>query len=363
MPELMLSTKRLVTYILVPILILIIPLIIAAGYQTTPNYNPNDWIGMSIAFGAAALTLVSILTSFLTSAENDRRTEFRETLNQIYDRLEKKSIIYESFDRSLKPLYDSAKIELQRQIEIRSPLKYSEGIFGFISFFLFLFSIFFVIFGWSFQWIVGSFLLGVGVLVNYLVYCIFEFYKMDVFSSVPEINGALEILFISINGEKVELSSTRENTYEVPIPKDVQKIEFQVRFSGETRNGFLHAVVKYTNGIETHYPDRNTYLIDFGFIDNYRLTLLEPLDTGVIQTLNSTILIFDLVLRSKANENTIIAQNIPISILGIKNVFRYCSLPDDFNVESIKLRIWEDPYYKPNYKRRKVTELTILPKK
>jgi len=355
-----LSRKRLLTYILVPILI--IPLILAAGYQPTPDYNPNDWINMSIALGAAALTLVSILTSFLTSVENDRRVDFRDTLNQLYDRLEKKSTIYESFDRSLKSLYDGAKRDLQHQIEIRSPLKYSEGIFGFISFFFFLFSIFFVIFGWSFQWIVGSFLLGVGIIVNYLVYCIYEFNKMDVLASIPDINGALDILFITINGEKAELSSNVENTYEISIPKDVQRIGFQVRFSGETRNGFLHAVVRYTNGLETHYPDRNTYLIDFGFTDNYRLTLLESLDTGVIQTVNSTILNFDLVLRSKDSENSLVARNVPISILGIKNVFKYCLLPDEFIVESIKLRIWEDPYYKPNYKRRKVNELTILPR-
>lgn len=344
--------------------VLIVSLVVAAAYQPTPNYNSNSWISMSIALGASVLTVVSILTSVLTSAENDRRAEFRDTLNEILKRLEAKAPIYEQNDRSLIPLYANSRQTIAQLIEQRSPLRYSEGIIGFASFFMFLISVFLVIFGWSFSWIVGSFLFGVGFLIIYLFYCINEFLSMDRFSSIPKVKGSLELLSITLNGEKVAMNPDSTNkVFHIPLTRETKKIGFKVRFMGEVRNGFLHAVVRYQNGLESHIPDRNTYLIDFGFIDNYRLTLLERLDTGIIQKIESFELQFDVVVRStpESVENPVIVKQIPISILGNRDVYRYCSVPDDYVIESIKLRIWEDPHYQPNYKRREVDLITILP--
>ena len=118
----------------------------------------------------------------------------------------------------------------------------------------------------------------------------------------------------------------------------------------------MHATVRYSNGLVSFVPDVNTFLANFGFIDDYHLTLLErEFDTGIIQTENSLDLPFELILRSNkgTEENPMIAKGF-IESLGEKAIFKNCSLNENFLTTTIELRMYEDPLYKPNSKRREV---------
>jgi hypothetical protein len=196
------------------------------------------------------------------------------------------------------------------------------------------------------------------LLVGYFTYVIEEFAAMDKFSRMRKKNGNLTILDIKINGTHIPFE-LKNKEISLTLNSKIERIEFKVRFEGTVRNGFLHAIVRYSNGLSSHIPDSNTFLANIGFIDNYHLTLLEKeFDTGVIQTdnaNNSLDLPFELILRSSKNtdENPIIAKAF-IEQLGLKSIFKYCSLTDNFVTTTIELRMYEDPLYRASFKGREV---------
>ena len=51
----------------------------------------------------------------------------------------------------------------------------------------------------------------------------------------------------------------------------------------------------------------------------------------------------------------------PVEGLGKRKVYKYCSIPKDFQVSAIEIRVYEDPFYKPNYKRRAIDLITVRP--
>lgn len=205
------------------------------------------------------------------------------------------------------------------------------------------------------------------MLTGYVIYCAKEFAKIDKFSFPPKKKGKLTLQRVKINGEPVHFRNENSDkaTKFVNFTQKIERLEFKIRFEGHVRNGFLHATVKYTNGRVSYIPDSNTYLSNFGFVDDYTLTPLEKeFDTGVLQGNGPVDLLFDLVLRSRkeTDENPVIARGF-IDRLGGKNIYRYCSIPEDFLVDSIEIRVLEDPFFKSNYKRREVDCITLRPRR
>ena len=344
-------------------LLLMIAWIALTEFAPTEFYKPDNWATISIAIGATILTLVGIITSILVSNENNRRVEFIANLSLISNKIEQKAGT--NPDKSLNEIYSNSIEKLRALVEGLAPLKYSEGLIGIFSFFFFLISALLAIFGYQFKFVIGNFVVGTVLLIGYVIYIIEEFIKIDVSSSLPKKNGKLTLLAIKLNGEPWQFENKNENEVSIKLNQIINRIEFKVRFEGEVRNAFLHATVRYANGLVSYIPDANTYLSNFGFINDFRLGLLESVfDTGTLQSDKQVDLSLDLVLRSEKGtaQNPVIAKGF-IERLGEKDIYKYCSIPEDFHIDSIEIRIWEDPFFKPNYKRREVDLITVRPQR
>jgi len=319
--------------------------------EPTDLYRPDNWAQMSISVGASILTLVGIIASIVTSSENNRRVEVDESLSAIKKRtVEKKNL---NPDRSLREIYDNSIQKIEAIRDSMSPIRYRESIVGIFSFFLFLASSLSAILANPFSFILGFFLVGIVLLIGYILYVFEEFVKIDVFSFPKKNKCTLSLLGVRINGIPQQF---KPEIKEIPISfnQNIERIEFKVRLKGKVKNGFLHATVKYRNGLISYIPDSNTFLANFGFIDNFHLTLLEKeFDTGVLQLNGSLDLDFDVIIRSEREsaENPLIWRGL-IERLGAREVYKHCSVNEDFIVDSIELRLYEDPFFKPSYKRR-----------
>lgn len=345
-------------YVLFVLVLVVIFRIAPFDFKTTNTFRPRNWAEMSIAVGASILALVGIITSIVVSNENNQRGQFVDELTNIMDKLRERASI--NADRSLTQIYDNSVQKMSETIDERLPLKYSDGIIGIISFFCFLLSALSALENITFKWVYGLFLTGVALLVGYVVYCILEFEKIDRFSRLPEMEGNLTLLSVRINGEAIPFNSDREPV--IAIPRRIRRLEFGVRFEGQVRNGFFHAVIRYRNGQSTHIPEPNTYLGDTVFAEG-RILVISPdkrLDTGILQSNGPVELLFD-VCRD-ISENPQIGET-EISGLGRRGIHRYCSIPEDYILESIELRVFEDPLFKSNYKRREIDLITVRPER
>lgn len=319
----------------------------------TSSYSADGWAQMSITIGASILTLIAIIAAIGMSTENNRRREFNENLTAILNKIDDKK--RRNPDKSLGDIYENSKHKIQDVIESVPPLKFTESMMGIMGFFLFLFSALFAILGTPFYFTIGFFLYGIAILVGYVLYVVEEFANMDKFSFVKKKNGSLSLLDVRVNGIHKEFELGKKEIT-LALNREIRRIEFKVRCEGRIRNGFLHATVKYSNELVSFIPDSNTFLANYGFVDDYHLTLLEKeFDTGILQIDNRIDLSFEVVLRSnkETDENPLIGIGF-IERLGEKKIFKHCSLTDNFLVKSIELRIYEDPLYKPNFKRREI---------
>ena len=322
----------------------------STNLSSNENFRADSWSQMSISIGASVLTLVAIITSIGLSNENNRRLEFNENLNGILNRIDKKN----NPDRSFDEIYENSKQKIRYVIDSVPILRYIESLIGIFSFFLFLFSAIFAVMGYPFFYTFGFFAYGIVFLIGYVMYVIEEFAIMDRFSNLSKPKGVLRLLRIKINGAQKEFELKNKEVL-LKLTKRVERIEFKVRFEGTTRNGFLHAIAKYKNGLSSHIPDSNTYLATFGFIDNYHLTLLEKeFDTGILQVEKSIDLTFEVILRGSkgTEENPLLGKGL---VGGFeKEVYSQCSIPENYDIEAIELRMYEDPLYRPNMKRREI---------
>lgn len=323
--------------------------------EPTELWKPDSWATLSVAVGATMLTLVSIITSILVSNENNRRTEFIEDFTLVFDRLEDKQRT--NPDRSLTAIYDNSMRKMRTLTDEMSPLKYSEGLIGMLSFFLFLFSAISAIIGNPFKLTIGYFGIGIILLIGYFIYIIEEFTKIDRLSTLPKKSGELTLLTARLNGENRHFEMRGKEAF-VQYNERITRMEFRARFAGYVRNGFLHATVKYADNVVSYVPDVNTYISRFVFADGYHLTI-EPdrrLDTGILQSNDPVELSID-VCRDIAENSTI--GEVEVSRIGRKPVHRFCSVPENSIVNTVGLRIWEDPLYKANYKRRDIDLITV----
>lgn len=346
------------SYIILALFIILIIRIELFELRTTEAFKPDSWAEMSFAIGASILTLVGIITSIVLSNENDRRREFIDDLTFVLNKLKYKARI--NPDRSLSRVYENSDERFSAIIADRSPLKYSDGIIGILSFFFFLTSGIIALENLYFKWIYGTFLTGVALLVGYVVYCIFEFKKIDGFSRLPELGERNLTLFsVSINGQSIHFDAESREPV-IAVYSRIRRMEFGVRLEGQVRNGFFHAVIRYRNGQSTHIPEPNTYLGDTEFADGLNLVISpnKRLDTGILQNNGPVELLFEVC--KDMTENPIIRE-IEVSRLGRREMRQYCSIPANYAIESIELRVWEDPLYQSSHKRREVAILTVLP--
>lgn len=322
--------------------------------EPTQWYKADNWATISIAIGATILTLVGIITSILVGNENSRRTEFIENLSFISNNVEEKGRI--NPDRSLTEIYNNSIRKMRVVIDQLAPLKYSEGIIGIFSFFFFLISALLAIYGYPFKFIIGNFAVGIILLVGYINYVIEEFLKIDSSSALPKKKGELTLLTLKINGNNQYFEMKSKET-SIKLTEKIRRMEFRVGFVGNVRNGFLHTSIRYTNGASSYIPDSNTFLSNFGFTDGYILTLYDRrLDTGLLQSDEPIELAMD-VCRD-LNENPF-QEDVPVEGLGRRKVYRYCSIPLNFQEDRIEIRVYEDPFFKPNFKRREIDVITI----
>ncbi len=338
--------------------VLTIYAIYSSEIAPTELFKPDAWAQMSISVGASALTIVAIITSIVVSNENNKRVEMTDCLAVMSNRIEEKKRL--NPDRSLDDIYDASKQRIDEAITMFSPIKYSLSTIGFLSFFNLLLSAVFAIEGFTFKLTLGSFFIGIILLCGYVVYVGEEFSIMDRLSSSRKKKGQLTLLANKVNGvpHQVALSGKKAT---ISSNRQIERIEFKVRFSGNAKNGFLHATVSYANGLVSYIPDASTYLGAFGFANDFRLVLLEKeSDTGILQMKGTIDLSFELVLRSrKQSEINPLIQETFIERLGKQEIYRHCSIGSDFRIKTIELRIYEDPFYKQNYKRREVDCITF----
>ena len=321
-------------------------------------YDPSVWIEMSVALGAAILTLVGIFTSILTSNENKRREELVEIINKIIVRIDDK--LKTIPDRSFHQHYIRYKTELNSLIELFSPLKYSKGLLGLGSFYFFLLDVILILFNYQYNVIFFGFIVGIAFLVGYLAYCMAEFVNIDKMNEVPTINGNVQLLNINVVGDDIHFnSSDGGKTFLIKTTVAFKNIIIKTHFKGKVRNGFLHATVFYNNNTVSYIPDRNTFLMDFGFINDNQLAVYAGEDTGAMQNDIDTDLSMNIKLRGEKNPTTKIGT-MPFGSLYF-DVYKNCTIPDIIKVTSIEIRVYEDPMYKPNYKRREVCLFTITP--
>lgn len=327
-------------------------------------YRPDNWASISISLGASILTLVGIIATIVTSNENNRRAE----LDGVLSNIEKRAITKRdnTHDKKLIQIYEDSIKKIRKMKESIVLIKYQESAIGIISFFFFLASSFYAIIGSPFFFVLGFFLFGMLFLIGYIIYIVEEFSIIDK-SSFPEKNTCtLSLLEVQINNQNREFK-TLNKKISISINEKIKTIKFKVRLTGTVKNGFLHAIAKYAKPnefFESHIPDRNTNLMNFGFITNYQLILMpqeKQFDTGILQLKGSIELDFDVVLRSEKNstENPKVTD-LPVMPFGTIPVYNYCSVTEGFVVDSIELRLYEDPYFKPDYKRVEKDCLTVI---
>lgn len=237
-------------------------------------------------------------------------------------------------------------------------MEYRESIFGFFSFVLLLLSAILTIQAYPFKQTVGIFTIGFIFIMGYIMYIMLEFIKMDDIYKIQKNEGQLEILNIKINGLQIEYNIVNKEVH-VEYDKFIDMIDIKCKYEGKIRSGFLHNIVYYTNGLQTHMPDRNTFLMDYGFSKNFILTILKGIDTGVLHKGG----LFDVSLILKSGKNNELLGKAIDPLLGNIDIFQYCSLQNDFIIDYIEFRMYEDPYFKPNYRRHEVDKITIKIKK
>ena len=345
-------------------IILTLPLFIFAvvfsDIENIITFDKNTMAEISIALSAVILTLVGVVTSILTSKENQKRLEFSANLSASSNKLEIK--LATNPDRSFIEVYNKSKEKINTLLENMKPLNYSDGIWGILSFVFFLVSSLFVIWDYSLKWIFTSFLIGASFLGGYLLYYIEECFKIDKRSNLPKKErGTFQLQSLKVNGTLLHFDITGTDV-SFNCSEQLKRLELKMKFEGKVRNGFLDAFVKYSSGLYSWIPDSNTFLSDFGFTESCRFTRIESdsLNTGLLQTMDDSIeLTFDIVLRS---ENT---DRITKGSLGknIVTVNRQCNIPQDLIVDFIDVRLYEDPLFIPNYKRRMVAFFKLIPKR
>lgn len=352
------TSLRLYQFITISLILALLIFLPLSNPAPSENFRADNWAQMSISVGASVLTLLAVIVAIGLSSENNRRLEFNECLTGILNKIEEKK--RNNPDRSFDNAYDNSKEKIQEVIDSVPILRYTESLIGILSFIFFLFSAVSAVIGYPFTYTVGSFAYGIVLLTGYVLYVIEEFANMDKFSRVRKKKGSLSLLDIKINGVHKKFEIQNKEVI-LSLPQKIEKIELKVRFEGYARNGFLHASVKYKNNLVSYIPDSNTFLASYGFIDDYHLTLLEKeFDTGILQVEKSTDSTFEIILRSNkgTDENPLIGTGF-IERLGIKEIYKHCSLTANFQISSIELRIYEDPLYKPNFKRREIDCITL----
>ena len=324
----------------------------------TANYSANNWAQMSIEIGASVLTLVAIITAIALGNENSRRIEFNDNLNAFVNKVEEKKTL--NPDKSYYKLYDSSKEKILKVIDSAPPLRYSQSVIGILGFYFFLTSAIYAILGGSFQLTVTFFLYGIAMLIGYVFYVLEEFRIADRYSHVKKKSGSLLLLAAKINGVPYNLNVEKQQTG-VTINHKIERMEFKLRFNGEANNGFLHATIRCSNGAVSFIPEASTYLANFGFANDSFLVLLEKeFDTGILQIKGEEDLSFELLLRNQkgSDSNPLIMRNF-VERLGWQEIYKDCSLGYDVKIDTVELRIFEDPLYKPNFKRRQLDCITI----
>ena len=196
-----------------------------------------------------------------------------------------------------------------------------------------------------------------------MVFCLCDFCKIDDLNTIPDPKGELTIKYVKIDGQIQEIADVR-NSDELwfDVHNVINDFEINVDFSGNLRNGHLHSIIKFDNNTESHVPDRGTFLMDFGFFDDYRLFVYGGVDTGFIQSNNGTInLSFNYSIRKTPTTNDLL-EEATIAPFGLKKIYKYGSMPSHVKIKQIELRIIEDPMFRPNFKRRVVHSIILKPR-
>ncbi len=335
---------------------------------TNPGYSPDGWAQMSMTIGASVLTLLAIIISIGLSNENIKRLNFNETLTGLSNKIEEKR--RNNPDRTTEKLYYVSLEKLANVLDSIPVIRYRESLLAMISFIFFLLSTVVAIMNLPFYSALFTFVLASIFLIAYVWYVIEEFANMDKYSHPPKIKGSFELLDLKINGvhQPFQVENNRAN---IISRGTILRLEATFRVSGYVRNGFLHATLRFGDNLVAYIPDSNIFLAGFGFIDNYGLTLLEKdYDTGILQMDNSdnTELDFEIPVRLTldSEENPLIGSGIvnPLGasglvVLGNKRIYKNCSIPAALPLKSIELRIYEDPLYRPNFKRRAIDCITL----
>jgi len=325
---------------------------------SSTSFSADNWAQMAISIGASVLTLLAIIVAIGLSNENIKRLDFNEILTSLINKIEEKK--RNNPDRTIDELYDASEEKIQAVADSVPILKYTESLLALLSFVFFLLSAIFAVMNFRFVFALGTFAYATVFLIGYLTYVIEEFANMDKYSRAIKKKGSLELLDIRINGTHRQFE-VQNKVVNLTLRRLLERLELTVRIKGNIRNGFLHATVRYRNNWVSYIPDCNTYLGSFGFVDDYHFTLLEKqYDTGILQVDGSIELDFEIPLRISKNteDNPLIASGF-VENLGIKQIYKHCSVPADILIDSIELRIYEDPLYRPNSKRREIDCITL----
>jgi hypothetical protein len=309
---------------------------------------------ISISIGAAVLSLVAIISGILTSNENNRRNEQNDIFNRVKNRIEEKERI--NLDISFNDIYNNSKNVFNKLIDLNKPLKYSESIIGIFSFYSFLITIIVDILNGPFIFEFFMFLIGLSSTVGYVLYIVDEFYKIDKMSIIPDIKSTIKLLSIKFNDDYNKINDPKN--VHLTINDVIRRIECKIEVIGEIRSGFLHTTIIYGNGMQSFIPDRNTFLMEFGFIRDYILTLLQGEDTGLLQGKINSVFDFNILIHDQKNEKTLIAKGDVPPFVNVE-IYKNCTIPDNVPIKEIQIRLYEDPLYRPNYKRR-VSDTIII---
>ena len=104
-------------------------------------------------------------------------------------------------------------------------------------------------------------------------------------------------------------------------------------------------------------PDSLTSLLQYGFVDDFTLAIYGGEDTGILQIDGSINLQFNISIRGER----IFVTKMNVPYRDLVTIFQYCTAPQDFFVETIEVRVYEDPYYKANVNRRAVDMFELRP--
>jgi len=340
----------------ITVLVLFVVGIASSEVAPTGEYRPDAWAEISIALGASILALVGIVTSILTSRENDRRTEISDLLSELSIKFRDKSK-----PENLTEVYNGFQEKIKSRLQEMQPLRYSDGVVGIFSFVFFVTSALTAIWGSPFKWIIGTFLVGLAFLLGYITYYMEQCVSIDKISKIAEPKGELKLLSLNVDGDACSFERKEKDVF-FSLRQEPKKIELEVEYKGNARNGFLDALVKYTNGSFSFIPDSNTYLSDFVFTMGHRLTLLEggKFDTGVLQLKDQQQkLPFEIILRSEEKPKLRSLRDPRI----FTELTEHCSPPENFIVDFVEVGLYEDPSFRPKYKRRQVDYIRLRPQR